>query len=207
MACSELEEDTRTVRQSQTVGTRDGQNGGSDVITQHVGSAIAAGGSLATASGRDTTISGSTISAGGSATVLAGNDVTITAFKDSHLDDEYSCGGSLQFTKSSFDEAVSGAPVMEVCVSKVAKLIRTNISVGAYEKAYSVGRDTLQEPGCDRENIIAALCELTAQLRSVCMELAVQKIDFGTDYDALESLLRKTNELTGQDMYGLFKAM
>lgn len=95
---------------------------------------------------------------------------------------------------------------MEACVSKMAELVRMNISVGAYEKAYSIGRDALQEPKCDRENIIAALCELTARLRSDCMSLAVRKLDFGEDYDALENLLRKTNELTGQDMYGFFKA-
>lgn len=102
---------TVTVGQSQTVGTSDGQNGGSDIVTQHVGSAISAGGNLVTVSGRDTTLSGATIVAGGSASVLAGNDVTITAVKDSHSHDERSFGGSLQYTKSSFDEAVSGASV------------------------------------------------------------------------------------------------
>jgi hypothetical protein len=38
------------------------------------------------------------------------------------------------------------------------------------------------------------------------MGLAVRKMDSGADYAALEVLLRKTNELTGQDMYGFFKA-
>ncbi|WP_051610638.1 hemagglutinin repeat-containing protein [Pandoraea sp. E26] len=102
---------TVALTQSQTVGTSDGQNGGHDVVTQQVGSAISAGGNLATASGRDTTLSGATIAAGGSASVLAGNDVTITAVKDSHAHDERSFGGSLQFTKSSFDEAANGASV------------------------------------------------------------------------------------------------
>ncbi|WP_174995681.1 hemagglutinin repeat-containing protein [Pandoraea horticolens] len=102
---------TLKVEQSQTVGTSDGQNGGHDVVTQQVGSAISAGGNLATVSGRDTTLSGATIAAGGSASVLAGNDVTITAVKDSHAHDERSFGGSLQFTKSSFDEASNGASV------------------------------------------------------------------------------------------------
>ncbi|MEX3959237.1 hypothetical protein [Trinickia sp. EG282A] len=91
-------------------------------------------------------------------------------------------------------------------MSEISDLIRVNISVGGYEKAYSIGRDALQESECDRDEIIAALCELTARLRSDCMGLAVKKNDFGADYDALENLLRKANELTGQDMYGFFKA-
>ncbi|MFJ2994936.1 hemagglutinin repeat-containing protein, partial [Pandoraea sp. NPDC087047] len=102
---------TQTVGQSQTVGTSDGQNGGRDVVIQHVGSAISAGANVATVSGRDTTLRGATIAAGGNASVLAGNDVTIAAVKDSHSHDEYSFGGSLQYTKSSFDEAVNGASV------------------------------------------------------------------------------------------------
>ncbi|WP_150624942.1 hemagglutinin repeat-containing protein [Pandoraea captiosa] len=107
----DINANTLTVGQSQTVGTTDGQNGGRDVIVQNVGSAISAGGNLTTVSGRDTTLSGTTVAAGGNATVLAGNDVTVTAVKDSHTHDERSFGGSLQYTKSSLDEAVNGASV------------------------------------------------------------------------------------------------
>jgi len=107
----DINANTLTVGQSQTVGTTDGQNGGNDVIVQNVGSAISAGGNLTTVSGRDTTLSGTTVAAGGNATVLAGNDVTVTAVKDSHTHDERSFGGSLQYTKSSLDEAVNGASV------------------------------------------------------------------------------------------------
>ncbi|WMY07443.1 hypothetical protein [Paraburkholderia phenoliruptrix] len=91
-------------------------------------------------------------------------------------------------------------------MSEISERIRTNISVGNYEEAYSIGRDALQESAYGRDEIVAALCELTARLRSDCMGLAVRKMDSGADYDALELLLRKTNELTGQDMYGFFGA-
>ena len=91
-------------------------------------------------------------------------------------------------------------------MSEISDRMRMNISVGDYEEAYSIGRDALQESNCGRDEIIAALCDLTARLRSDCMGLAVKKMDSGADYDALESLLRKANELTGQDMYGFFKA-
>ncbi|WP_331694680.1 hemagglutinin repeat-containing protein [Pandoraea sputorum] len=107
----DINANTLTVGQSQIVGTTDGQNGGRDVIAQNVSSAISAGGNLTTVSGRDTTLSGTTVAAGGNATVLAGNDVTVTAVKDSHTHDERSFGGSLQYTKSSLDEAVNGASV------------------------------------------------------------------------------------------------
>ncbi|VVE30858.1 filamentous hemagglutinin [Pandoraea capi] len=107
----DINANTLTVGQSQIVGTTDGQNGGRDVIVQNVGSAISAGGNLTTVSGRDTTLSGTTVAAGGNATVLAGNDVTVTAVKDSHTHDERSFGGTLQYTKSSLDEAVNGASV------------------------------------------------------------------------------------------------
>jgi hypothetical protein len=90
-------------------------------------------------------------------------------------------------------------------MSEISKRVRMNISAGNYETAYSIGRDALQESGCDHDEIVAALCELTAQLRSECMGLAVKKADFGADYDALEKLLRKSSELTGQDVYGFFK--
>ncbi|WP_158014449.1 hypothetical protein [Ralstonia solanacearum] len=88
---------------------------------------------------------------------------------------------------------------------EISDRVRMNIVAGAYEVAYLIGRDALQEPGCDREKIIAVPCELTAKLRSDFMGLAARKEDYGADYVALESLLRKTNELTGQDMYGFFK--
>lgn len=91
-------------------------------------------------------------------------------------------------------------------MSEISDRMRMNISVGAYETAYSIGREALQESKYDRDEIIAVLCELTARLGSDCMGLAAKKMDFGADYDALEKLLRKANELTGQDMYGFFKA-
>jgi hypothetical protein len=91
-------------------------------------------------------------------------------------------------------------------MSELSERIRMNISAGSYEKAYSIGRDALNESASNRDEIIAALCELTARLRSECIDLAVRKMDSGADYDALENLLCKANELTEQDMYGFFKA-
>ncbi|WP_197387905.1 hypothetical protein [Ralstonia pseudosolanacearum] len=88
---------------------------------------------------------------------------------------------------------------------EIVNRMRMDIAAGTYEMAYSIGRDVLQDPECGRENVIAALCELKARLRSHCMGLAAQKEDYGADYVALENLLRKANELTGQDMYGSFK--
>ncbi|CAG9181314.1 hypothetical protein LMG23992_04474 [Cupriavidus laharis] len=90
-------------------------------------------------------------------------------------------------------------------MSEIADAIRKNIDSSAYEKAYLIGHDALQKSEEEREEIIAALCELTARLRADCMGMAVKKMDSGATYDSLESLLRKVNELTGQDMYGFFK--
>jgi hypothetical protein len=49
-----------------------------------------------------------------------------------------------------------------------------------------------------------AVLELTAQLRSTCMDLALRKMDYGPEYEVLEDVLRGANKLTGQDMYGRF---
>jgi Arc/MetJ-type ribon-helix-helix transcriptional regulator len=87
-------------------------------------------------------------------------------------------------------------------VSDMTDRIRKNIDAGAYEQAYSIGRDALQKSECSREEIIAVLRELTARLRAECMGLAVKKMDSGAAYDELEALLRESNKLTGQDMYG-----
>lgn len=82
-----------------------------------------------------------------------------------------------------------------------ADRIREKVNAAAYDEAYSIGRMALEDSPRDDE-VIAALCVLTAQLRSTCMDLAARKMDYGPDYDALENLLREANKLTGQDMYG-----
>lgn len=80
--------------------------------------------------------------------------------------------------------------------------ILASIDCGDYELAYRIGSDALSEAQNERAQILRALCKLSARLRSVCMELAVQKKDFGKGYVELDALLRKVNLLTGQDMYG-----
>ena len=55
-----------------------GLNGGHDEVSQHLGSAIIAGGNVTTVSGRDTTLTGSTVAAGDNASLIAGGDLTIT---------------------------------------------------------------------------------------------------------------------------------
>jgi hypothetical protein len=80
-----------------------------------------------------------------------------------------------------------------------------SIGVGAYKDAYVIGLEALKDPENDHDEIVAVLCDLTARLRSECMDRAVCKSDYGEEYDALEDLLSKANRLTGQDMYGSFK--
>jgi hypothetical protein len=75
------------------------------------------------------------------------------------------------------------------------------VYAAAYRDAYSMGRAALDKPAHDHE-VIAALRELTARLRSNCMDLAARKMDVSPEYDALEQLLKEANELTGEDMYG-----
>ncbi len=108
----DIQLNTLAVGQSQTVGTRDGKNGGSDVVTQHVGSAISSGGNLTTMSGRDTTLNAATLSAGENVTVIAGNDVTVNAAKDAYTHDARSFGGTLKFVDSTLDESVRGTQVV-----------------------------------------------------------------------------------------------
>lgn len=79
--------------------------------------------------------------------------------------------------------------------------VRELVYAAAYRDAYLIGRAALEESACDDE-VIPALRVLTAQLRSKCMDLAARKMDVGSEYKALENLLREANKLTGEDMYG-----
>jgi len=97
---------------SREVHTTDRLNGSHDEVSQQLGSAIVAGGNVATVSGRDTTLAGATISAGGNAAMIAGGDLTITAAKDTATHNEQSLGGKqAQHVSSSYDEQVSGSKV------------------------------------------------------------------------------------------------
>ncbi|EON12798.1 hypothetical protein [Pandoraea sp. SD6-2] len=83
--------------------------------------------------------------------------------------------------------------------------ILKNIRAGAYGDAYRVGSEALRKSSGD-EDVMAAMLELSAHLRSECMSLAIQKYDYSEKYVSLESLLRRVSNLTGQDMYGSFKS-
>ncbi|WP_156440541.1 hemagglutinin repeat-containing protein [Burkholderia sp. MSMB1072] len=103
---------TVSLKATQDVGTRDGLNGGHDDVTQHVGSAITAGGNVTTVSGRDTTLTNATVNAKDNVTIVAGGDLTATAAKDTQHHDERSLGGSLtQHTASSYDETARGTDI------------------------------------------------------------------------------------------------
>jgi filamentous hemagglutinin len=103
---------TTTLTSTQDVRTNDGLNGGHDAVTQNLGSAIVAGGSLTTVSARDTTLTDATLKAGGDVAVVAGGNLTVTAAKDTHTRSEQSMGGEQSHhTSSSYDEAVQGSSV------------------------------------------------------------------------------------------------
>lgn len=73
--------------------------------------------------------------------------------------------------------------------------IRELIQRGEYESALELCISA-SEDGAPDSDI------LTAKLRSACIDLAYRKADYSPDYFALEKLLTKANELTGEDMYG-----
>jgi hypothetical protein len=89
-------------------------------------------------------------------------------------------------------------------MSIISDQIKMKIHAAAYEEAYLLGQKALELNSCDRDEIKSAMCDLTARLRSSCMDLASLKRDAGPNYQLLEDLLGKTNKLTGQDMYGRF---
>jgi filamentous hemagglutinin len=92
-----------------------GQDFRHDRQTQNRGSAIVAGGDLATVSGRDTTLTNATVRAGGDASMVAGGDLAVTAAKDVHTHSEQSMSNSKsQMINSSYDEQVQGSSVSAV---------------------------------------------------------------------------------------------
>ncbi|WP_038483812.1 hypothetical protein [Collimonas arenae] len=88
---------------------------------------------------------------------------------------------------------------MDNAVSKIKELTVSR----RYEEAFQLGRMALAENSTNSE-VLDALYVLTAKLRSECIYLACKKMDCGLDYQLLETVLRKTNALTGEDMYGRF---
>jgi hypothetical protein len=72
-----------------------------------------------------------------------------------------------------------------------------------YADALQLGKSALGS-SLNGDVVLNELYELTAILRSECIGLAYKKMDSGSDYQELESILRDANTLTGQDMYGRF---
>ncbi|MBR2816983.1 MAG: hypothetical protein IKE60_20170 [Reyranella sp.] len=83
----------------------------------------------------------------------------------------------------------------------LAEQIRGSIESGEYERALDLAKAASLENRLGPE-ALRALFEMTAKLRSKCMDLASWKQDTGPVYQALEATLIKANELTGEDMYG-----
>ena len=87
-------------------------------------------------------------------------------------------------------------------MSGMADRILESINDKDYARAYLIGLEALDESEKGNEEILAALRELTARIRSECMDRAISKDDYNNEYIDFEALLRKVNLLTGQDMYG-----
>lgn len=79
--------------------------------------------------------------------------------------------------------------------------IRKLVEAGDYVDALRLGTPASGGRIHDPE-VLKSMFGLTAELRSVCMDLASKKQDSGPEYFALEDLLHKANDLTGEDMYG-----
>lgn len=95
---------------TQDSSSRNAQSYYHDQTTVNVGSSVQAGNNVVAIAGRDATLTGSAIDAGGNASLVAGRNTTVTAATDTHTHSEGSLGGKgAQYTKSSYDESVSGS--------------------------------------------------------------------------------------------------
>lgn len=88
-------------------------------------------------------------------------------------------------------------------MSELAQKICEQIEHGEFAQALQLAKTSTSGRIHDGE-VRQAVLSLTAELRSICMSLACRKMDGGAEYDAIESVLRQANELTGQDMYGRY---
>lgn len=86
-------------------------------------------------------------------------------------------------------------------MSRIEDQLAAHVRNGEYEKAYRLGQEVMSN---QPENlaVLSILYELTAKLRSECMDLGIQKADSGAHYMSKENLLQDINKLTGEDMYG-----
>ncbi|MEM5432966.1 hemagglutinin repeat-containing protein [Cupriavidus oxalaticus] len=103
---------TLTTGTTQDSSSRGGQSYYHDQTTVNVSSSVQAGKNAVAVAGRDVTLTGSAIDAGSNASLAAGRNTTVTAAIDTHTHSEGSLGGKgAQYTKSSYDETVSGSAV------------------------------------------------------------------------------------------------
>ena len=86
-------------------------------------------------------------------------------------------------------------------MSDAAKKIQELIKINSFEQAYKVGFAALSAQPNDKLTL-KTMYDLSAKLRSECMDLAIKKMDSGEPYLSTEALLRKVNKLTGEDMHG-----
>ncbi len=86
--------------------------------------------------------------------------------------------------------------------NQLAQEISSLVSTENYDAAYSLGKESL-EARPESEEILQALYALTAKLRSEAMDHAGKKANYSS-ISSYEVLLKKVNELTGEDMYGNF---
>lgn len=81
--------------------------------------------------------------------------------------------------------------------------IKLLIAARRYAEALRLGKLALGSSS-NEDAVLNELYELTAKLRNECIDLASKKRDCGPKYQELESILRDSNTLTDQDMYGRF---
>lgn len=87
--------------------------------------------------------------------------------------------------------------------NETAQEILKLVESGLLEQAFNKGAEGLHaSPG--NNDILSALYELTAVLRSKAMSFASKKANYSS-ISSEEVLLKRVNDLTQQDMYGNFR--
>lgn len=85
---------------------------------------------------------------------------------------------------------------------KIADQIDRHVDAGNYSEALRLGLKAGAD-GVPEPEVMKSMFRFTAKLRSDCMDMACNKAtDGGPEHLALEAMLCKANEVTGEDMYG-----
>lgn len=90
---------------------------------------------------------------------------------------------------------------MLVVNEEINQLIKLT-SVGKYDRAYEVGK-LLFDTNNNNQEVLDALYSLSDKLRNEAMSFASKKMNYAAT-SQFETLLKKVNVLTRQDMYGRF---